>query len=277
MRICFTSDLHGAARLYEELDALLERERPDVLLLGGDLFPDAELHDPLGTQGAYVRGPFAQMIARWRTAAPKMRIACILGNHDFAFVGGILRGFSAPDLTLLDVSRPWEVDGVRFLGYWSTPPTPFWVKDHERLDDPSDALPQLGGVVWDEAANQLRRVGPAEHFGLAPTINAELLAAPRLEGPWIFVCHAPPFGCALDRLPNVEQPVGSRSVRTFITRHAPLCALHGHIHESPGLTGQYFEMIGSTLCVNPGQTLERLHAVVFDPADLGSLRHTVYP
>ena len=40
MRVCFTSDLHGAASLYEQLEELLRAQTPDLLILGGDLFPD---------------------------------------------------------------------------------------------------------------------------------------------------------------------------------------------------------------------------------------------
>jgi uncharacterized protein len=36
-------------------------------------------------------------------------------------------------------------------------------------------------------------------------------------------------------------------VRRAIERFQPLAALHGHIHESPGMN-----RIGRTLCVNPG-------------------------
>jgi predicted phosphodiesterase len=52
MRICFTSDLHGATGLYAQLDDLLRSAAPNVVILGGDLFPDGEQHDPRGTQGA---------------------------------------------------------------------------------------------------------------------------------------------------------------------------------------------------------------------------------
>ena len=36
MKLCFTSDLHGDKQLYTQLVDLIHRERPDILLLGGD-------------------------------------------------------------------------------------------------------------------------------------------------------------------------------------------------------------------------------------------------
>jgi Icc-related predicted phosphoesterase len=40
---------------------------------------------------------------------------------------------------------------------------------------------------------------------------------------------------------------GSEAVRAVIETYQPLIALHGHIHESRGVT-----RLGKTVCVNPG-------------------------
>jgi len=42
-------------------------------------------------------------------------------------------------------------------------------------------------------------------------------------------------------------PVGSTAVREAIERFQPIAALHGHVHESRGVT-----RIGRSLCINPG-------------------------
>jgi Icc-related predicted phosphoesterase len=73
--------------------------------------------------------------------------------------------------------------------------------------------------------------------------------------------HCPPFDSGLDLAPKltadfrpvsaggqtVLEPVGSRAVRGLIERLGPVLSLHGHIHESRGIT-----KIGRTTCVNPG-------------------------
>ena len=73
--------------------------------------------------------------------------------------------------------------------------------------------------------------------------------------------HAPPHGTTLDLAPEIGPDlrpkvglggahavhVGSPAVRSWIERRQPLCALHGHVHESKGA-----EMLGQTLCINPG-------------------------
>jgi Icc-related predicted phosphoesterase len=77
----------------------------------------------------------------------------------------------------------------------------------------------------------------------------------------IFNIHVPPFGTILDLAPKFDenfnvkmaggQPVmvnvGSKAVREMIEKYQPLLGLHGHIHESKGIT-----RLKRTLCVNPG-------------------------
>lgn len=77
----------------------------------------------------------------------------------------------------------------------------------------------------------------------------------------VAVIHAPPVNTALDEAPELGDDlsmqasagglkmthVGSTAVRAWLERTQPLCALHGHVHESKAT-----ESIGRTLCVNPG-------------------------
>ena len=66
-------------------------------------------------------------------------------------------------------------------------------------------------------------------------------------------------------------------MRVFIEEHQPPLTLHGHIHESPNVSGSYTDRIGRTLCVNPGQSVECLHAVLFDTNNLwATMCHTVF-
>lgn len=77
----------------------------------------------------------------------------------------------------------------------------------------------------------------------------------------IFNFHDPPYDSGLDLGPKLtasfeviqeagqpkQVPIGSRSVRRAIEQFQPLLALHGHVHESRGIT-----KIGRTVCINPG-------------------------
>ncbi len=279
MRICFTSDLHGDDGLYEQLANLLRAETPDLLILGGDMLRDGERDDPLGTQVVYFERRHMARVAAWKAANPRLTVACIPGNHTWTCTRDAMQAqHDAGRLVLLNHKQVWHHGGFAFLGYADTPACPFWIKDFERLDLPGDPIPEFEGSVWDPVEQRPRAVNLAEHFTSQPTMAEELAQAPPVPDPWILVAHTPPHDSKLDRLPNVAYPIGSRAVRRFIEQRQPLCSLHGHVHDSALVTGGFADRIGRTLCINPGQGHERLHAVVFDTERPGeTLRHTVYP
>jgi len=96
----------------------------------------------------------------------------------------------------------------------------------------------------------------------------------------IYIMHSPPFGTRLDFIQGGKS-AGSRSIKAFIEENQPLLTLHGHLHESPELSGTYFDRMGETLSINPGQFTaaggrgSELHAVTFEMENIeGTLKHT---
>jgi Icc-related predicted phosphoesterase len=80
-----------------------------------------------------------------------------------------------------------------------------------------------------------------------PQIHDRLLKFADLK-PLVLVCHAPPFGTALDRIrPGLHG--GSTAVKQFIETYQPEHFICGHIHEASGTTVQ----IGSTRATNAGK------------------------
>lgn len=64
--------------------------------------------------------------------------------------------------------------------------------------------------------------------------------------PVILISHQPPFNTLNDAV-AANSHVGSRSIRTFISRVKPLICFTGHIHEGTGI-----DFIGKSAIVNPG-------------------------
>ncbi len=277
MRICFTSDFHGDPARYQELGRLLRDARPDLVILGGDMFADGADPDPAGDQAATAQRLLTEQIAAWRRDLPALAVGCLTGNHDWLATEAALRRLEdAGLLRLLDPTRPWHLGGLTLLGFPYTPPTPHWLKDYERLDLPGDELIDFGlPELWATGPDGPGVVDEAEYFYSRSALEQMLAELPTPSGPWILIAHAPPHDSALDRLPGVEHPIGSRAVRRFIAERRPTAALHGHVHESPEVTGRFVDTIAGVPCINPGQSHERLYAVVFDSDDIsGSVRHT---
>ena len=72
-----------------------------------------------------------------------------------------------------------------------------------------------------------------------PGEYSETQLATRLQrfadlAPLVLICHAPPYGTALDQIsPGVH--AGSTAVRDFILKHQPEYFFCGHIHEAAGV------------------------------------------
>jgi Icc-related predicted phosphoesterase len=77
---------------------------------------------------------------------------------------------------------------------------------------------------------------------------AERLAPFAPLQPLVLICHAPPYGTALDQVRDGLH-AGSRSVREFIDRYQPAYLFCGHIHEA---AGAQIEM-GNSKAINAGK------------------------
>jgi Icc-related predicted phosphoesterase len=77
---------------------------------------------------------------------------------------------------------------------------------------------------------------------------AERLAKFASFDPLVLICHAPPFGTALDEIRHGLH-AGSTAVREFIDKHQPRWFFCGHIHEAGG---RAIEM-GTTRAMNVGR------------------------
>jgi hypothetical protein len=95
---------------------------------------------------------------------------------------------------------------------------------------------------------------------LASKIDAIVAQIPDMSRA-VFNFHAPPYGSGLDEAPALDatmrpihggavmKPVGSVAVRAAIEKYEPALSVHGHIHESRGVT-----KLGRTLSMNPGSS-----------------------
>jgi Icc-related predicted phosphoesterase len=310
----FVSDLHGHTDRYEKLFALLERERPDGVFLGGDLLPSGLLDEA----GAFVDTVLARGFGRLREnlgdAYPQVFL--ILGNDDgravepavlrHAFEGGSAsfadRTAAAPGQHPAPLWHYVHSRGVAWgafdlYGYAYSPPSPFALKDWERYDvsrfvDPGCSSPEEGyySVAVEERVKRtatiredLERLAATVvtgHPGTSVGPSGGEAPASSLENA-IFLFHAPPYDTALDRAAlddhwvnhvPLDVHVGSIAIRRFILAHHPRVTLHGHVHESAGLTGRWRDTLGPTHVLSAAHDGPELAVVRFDPDDPAAAR-----
>ncbi len=274
MRLLFTSDLHGHTPHYSRLAAVAESIKPDVLILGGDLLPDdnAMFPETLGQgQPAFVRGHFRKSITDIRQRSGIDEVLVIFGNHDWGSSAIAMKELADDGLLrILNYTDSVSIGGLNFVGYSHTPPTPWYVKDYERLDRPGDVPPLIGGARWNHQFSRPVQNASRLIFDGQTSIQADMASMKVPPSPWVFVAHAPPYQSKLDQSAG-GLSFGSKSIREAIEKHEPMLSLHGHIHESPRVTGEWCEQLGKTLAINAGQMTKSLQYALIE-VDVASKR-----
>ena len=289
MKVIYTSDLHGEIHLFQELLWLATSTSSEIILIGGDLLPSfpptKRYEDMVPNQKIFIDQfliPFFHEILE-KTSVQK--IFLIPGNWDL----GYPYLFTRLTERIIDLNqRSYRLkNGFELIGYPFVPPTPFRPKEYEKMDDREAPWPPQKSpsyILSSDRTDQLTPIDSYLYLRGRETIEEDLdrLSKPLHPGRTIYVMHSPPFRTRLDII-HGGKSAGSRSIKTFIEKNQPLSTLHGHIHESPELSGVYMDWIGKTLSINPGQSawsgrnIMKLHAVTFEMGNIKeTLQHTCY-
>ncbi len=273
----FVTDIHGSTERYRKLLKRIATDKPQAVLLGGDLLPHGLARSSAAEQypddfvNDFLVVEFAKLKESMGGEYP--RVLLILGNDDprseeTAFIEA-------------EESGIWEYANERLInvgdykvyGYAYVPPSPFLLKDWEKYDvsrfvDPGCVSPEEGTRTIPIANREIKYA----------TIKKDLEALEGIDdyGRTIFLFHTPPYKTKLDRAAldgkmvdhaPVDVYVGSIAVREFIENRRPLVTLHGHIHESARLTGDWQDRIEQTYMFSAAHDGPELAIVQFDPTN----------
>jgi Icc-related predicted phosphoesterase len=107
--------------------------------------------------------------------------------------------------------------------------------------------------------------------------DLDLLTQGRDLSQSIFLFHSPPHQTSLDKIETggrmidhvpLDKNVGSIAIKRLIEKRQPLLTLHGHIHESVRLTGNWRDVIGHTHVFSAAHDGPELCVVRFNPERL---------
>jgi Icc-related predicted phosphoesterase len=270
----FASDLHGRLDRYEKLFAVIEGEHPDAVFLGGDLLPNGLAFRPPSdaSAGDFVNDFLVNELAslRDRLGSTYPEFFVILGNDDPRTEEAAMHDAQTAGLWSYIHNTRRPLGSYSVYGYSNVPPTPFALKDWERYDvsryvDPGCVPPTEGWrsvPLPDDELEWATIKGDLETL----TGDADLASA-------VFLFHAPPYKTNLDRAAldgqkvdhvPLDVHVGSIAIERFIRSRQPLLTLHGHVHESARLTGEWRERIGRTHAFTAAHDGPELALVRFD-------------
>jgi Icc-related predicted phosphoesterase len=270
----FVSDLHGYVSRYEKLFTLISIEKPQVVLLGGDLLPAGYEYRKEIADYSFIHSILQDgfSVLKEKLSSDYPNVFLILGNDDPRAEEKKLEEGEVLGLWSYVHFRNVECGDFSVYGYAYVPPTPFLLKDWERYDvsqfvDVGCISPEEGWRSIPVPTNDIKYDTIKTDLDLL-TINSDLSNA-------IFLFHAPPHQTALDQvaingrtIDNVplDDHIGSIAIRRFIEQRQPLITLHGHVHESARLTGSWCEQIGRTWIYSAAHDGEELALVRFDPS-----------
>ena len=271
-RILFATDFHGQRPAYDALVAQTRVLQPESVVLGGDLLPFPMVgQDPVEVQRRFVADDLKVVFAQIQEAGATLY--AIHGNDDWSAAVADMQVLADEGLvhlvhgTAVPFANGWSIAGLGLV-----PITPFYMKDFDRLDTAEWRPVIEPSMVQLSDGGEVREGELSEVYG-RPTLEAELAQLAEASDPTktIYVVHTPPSACRLDKMHGGHH-IGSIALRRFLEQHRPPLSLHGHVHESPALTGAIRDTIGETVAVNPGVSALQLSAALIDLDGL-TVRH----
>jgi len=251
MKIIFVTDLHGAEWKYDRLFSAACDLKADAVINAGDMLPkDGELFQ----QGEFIRSFLKDHFSRFNYAG--IYYLCYLGNDDLMIFDKVFEETCNQFSYVISLAqRKFELKGYEFIGMNWVVDYPFRLKDRCRMDTKDHVFQkQFGSGLlsspkgWKELDNWF------VYAHSLSTIEKELSKLPHPANMQnsIYIIHMPPSNLGLDKCYNGSE-VGSQAIYDFIMKHQPRLTLHGHIHESPVMTGKWYANISKTICIQPGQ------------------------
>ncbi len=276
MNVCyFVSDLHGHVSRYRKLFEQILLEAPAAVFIGGDLLPHG-----LGRQirsGAapsdfirdFLVAEFSKLQMILQKAYP--RVFVIPGNDDGRWLEAAFVEAAGRSIWQYIPNDKVQWGDRLVYGYAYVPPTPFQLKDWDRYDvsrfvDQGCVSPE-DGFYSVPVSDQEKRYATIQR-------DLERLAGSDPLDRAVFLFHTPPYQTALDRLcrnPRIvnhaplDVHAGSVAVKRFIENRQPGITLHGHIHESVGITGAWKERMGRTYAFSAAHDGPELALIRFSP------------
>ncbi len=252
MRLLYVTDLHGHHAKYRQVLRIARDRSVDIVVNGGDMLPKSgDLH---AVQAEFLDRFLDPHLGEYDAAG--MRYVALLGNDDLRVCDEQFDGIcSRHPMTANLAQARLELGDFDLIGMNWVVDYPFRLKDRCRMDTESYRFgPQLGSALLSRPDGFEDVPDWPTRARSWPTIEEELdrLPSPRKPETAIYVIHMPPANLGLD-VCGRGNAVGSEAVHRFIERRQPLLTLHGHIHESPDVSGIWRTRLGRTWCIQPGQ------------------------
>jgi len=251
MKILFVTDLHGYVWKYHRLLMVAQAFRADVVVNSGDMLPkDGDLFQ----QDQFITQELSAHFDHFEEAG--IKYLCYLGNDDLRIFDDLFDKICQKYEYIHNLAqRKIVIESIEFIGMNWVVDYPFRLKDRCRMDTQEYIFqPQFGTGLFSTPTGWQEVDDWCHYASTLPTLADELefLVRPEEMSQSIYILHMPPARIGLDVCEDGLQ-VGSHAIYKFLHQHQPKLSLHGHIHESPDISGLWKATVGNTICIQPGQ------------------------
>lgn len=252
MKVLYVTDIHGVKWKYDRIYEIASESNVDIVINGGDMLPTRP--------NFFIQDIFIETFLKEQFQAFDSEGIYYLfmpGNDDLIIHDDLLEDSSDEFKFVHNIAqKKYEVNKYEFIGMNWVTDFPFGLKDRARMDTNSFNFPKPIGKPILSTENGVKPIDDWFSYARSlPTIKEELKTLPVPENldKSIYVIHSPPTNLSLDVCSDKSE-VGSKAVYDFLKQWQPLLSLHGHIHESPAISNVWYNKIGNTVCIQPGQT-----------------------
>ncbi|MFW9824029.1 MAG: metallophosphoesterase [Candidatus Thorarchaeota archaeon] len=271
MKLIYVTDIHGIEWKHTEILQIASSLNPDVVINGGDMLP---FKGNLLHQGKFISGFLDDYFSKFES----MGIFFLgqLGNDDLRIFDELFRQTCDKYPHVVNIAQThYQIAGqYEFIGMNYVTDLPFGLKDRARRDTVNFEHPKQIGKQYLSIPNGFERLEDWFLYAKTiPTIEDELknLVKPSDMSNTIYIFHNPPANLDLDVVFDGRR-VGSIAEYEFFKENQPKLSLHGHIHESPNVSGKWCSQLGNTICIQPGQTQQHEESLIYVVIDLDSIK-----
>ncbi len=269
MKILYITDLHGAEWKYDRISEIAKTENIDIVLNGGDMLP---LRGNLLHQDRFIIEYLDDYFSQFNSE--RIYYITMLGNDDLQKFDEIFQKTCDKYEYIINIGNTiFELNGFEFIGMNLVPDLPFALKDRARKDAKEFEFPKQFGKPVISTSNGWNKIADwFSYVDTLPTIEEEMnsLVRPSNMEKAIYIIHTPPCKLSLD-VCHDGRKVGSKAVYDFIKKNQPLLSFHGHIHESAEVSGKWYNKIGRTISIQPGQSHYHENSIVYSLIDLETM------
>lgn len=235
-----------------------------AVINGGDLLP---FEGGLDRQGQFISGYLDEYFSRFDSK--KIYYLSCPGNDDLRIFDTLYEETCGKYPFVKNLAqRKIEIREYEFIGMNWVADYPFQLKDRCRRDTAASGFPYQFGKGVLSIPGSLEYIDDWFSYAQSlPTLEEELdqLERPADMKKCVYIIHMPPAYLGLDVCSDGRE-VGSKAIYKFFEKNQPLLSLHGHIHESPVMSGKWSAKLGGTVCIQPGQRMISLmFSSIFPP------------